>query len=74
MKKSKFPGVRKRADFASLRDIGAAYSGMTDAEVSAVLLDDANDLAPVPVERAGDMLVLHKKGCDSAAFLLSFRH
>jgi len=50
-----------------------AVSGMAGAEVSAVLLDDANDLAPVPVKQAGETLILHKNGNGSAAFLLSFR-
>ncbi|MPN58086.1 hypothetical protein SDC9_205787 [bioreactor metagenome] len=67
-------GCLLATDYRGDRNVLAVdVSGMDRAEVSAVILDAANDLVPVPVEREGRTLLLRKNGCGSAAFLLTFR-
>lgn len=47
--------------------------GLENAKnLSAVILDDAHDLVPVPVIRNGSRLTLVKNDCSSSAFLIQF--
>lgn len=48
-------------------------AGMEGGQISAVLLDDTNDLTPVPVHHEGDTLILRKNKPGSAAFLITFQ-